>query len=235
MAESSNDFVEAISNLVKAHMLEVNTCLQGEIVSYENGFARVRPMAKKRYADGDVLDFPIIPRVRICWPSFSGGNAGVKGPVKAGDKCLIVFSQQAIDNSDDRRMFDLTDAYAIMHNVGEVVGQSSNNADMIMFFGSAYIKLTAGGALEINAPAGAKIIAPLTTHEGDVKNTGTLTSVGLLTYQSGMAGSGGSGASAQISGSIQVSGGDVVADGKSLKSHVHGGVQPGGGTTAPPT
>lgn len=234
MSEASTDLVEALSGLVKSHLLEMNTCLPGEIVSYENGYARVKPVAKKRYADGDILDFPVIPKVRICWPTFSGGTAGVKGPVKAGDKCLLVFSQQAIDNGDDRRMFDLTDAYAIMHNLGTVESQGSNNADMIMWFGSAYIKLTAGGALEINAPAGAKIIAPLTTHEGNVKNTGTLTSQGLLTYQAGMAGSGGIGASAQIDGSITTTG-DVTAGGISLKTHKHGGVQPGSGSTAIPT
>lgn len=233
MSEASTDLVEALSGLVKSHLLEMNTCLPGEIVSYESGYARVRPLAKKRYADGDILDFPIIPRVRICWPTFSGGTSGVKGPVKAGDKCLIVFSQQAIDNGDDRRMFDLTDAYAIMHNLGEVKSQSTNNSDMIMWFGSAYIKLTAGGALEINAPAGAKIIAPLTTHQGNVENTGMLTSKGLLTYQAGMAGSGGAGASAKIDGGIEATG-DIKAGNVSVKTHTHGGVQPGAGNTATP-
>jgi phage baseplate assembly protein gpV len=35
-------------------------------------------------------------------------------------------------------------------------------------------------------------------------------------------------------GNVHVSGGDVTADGISLKTHVHGGVTPGGGTTAGP-
>jgi phage baseplate assembly protein gpV len=37
-----------------------------------------------------------------------------------------------------------------------------------------------------------------------------------------------------VNGSITVSGGDVVADGKSLKTHIHGGVTAGGATTTAP-
>lgn len=173
MAETSNNPVEALLGLVKSQLLDVNTALPGIIVSYENGLARVAPTGKKRFADGDVLDYPIIPNVRVCWPSFAGGTAGVKGPVKPGDKCLLVFSQQAIDGSDDRRMFDLQDAYAVMCDLGNAgAGDGGNNADMTMFFGPAYIRLTAGGALQINAPGGTTII-------GDINHTtGSITSLG---------------------------------------------------------
>jgi phage baseplate assembly protein gpV len=36
------------------------------------------------------------------------------------------------------------------------------------------------------------------------------------------------------SGTVNVTGGDVVADGISLKTHTHGGVQPGSGSTGAP-
>lgn len=35
-------------------------------------------------------------------------------------------------------------------------------------------------------------------------------------------------------GNVTVVGGDVIADGISLKTHVHSGIQPGGGTSGPP-
>jgi len=76
MAETSNNPVEALMGLIRAQLLDVNTALPGVIVSYENGLARVAPTVKKRFADGDVLDYPIIPNVRVCWPSFAGGAAG---------------------------------------------------------------------------------------------------------------------------------------------------------------
>ena len=118
MAEESNSAIDALNGMMKSHLADVNTAIPGVIVSYANGLARVAPTGKKRFADGDVLDYPIIPNVRVCWPSFSGGAAGIKGPVKPGDRCLLVFSQQAIDGTDDQRIFDLQDACAIMCDIG---------------------------------------------------------------------------------------------------------------------
>ena len=229
MAETSNNPVEALLGLVKSQLLDVNTALPGVIVSYENGLARVVPTAKKRFADGDILDYPIIPNVRVCWPSFAGGTAGVKGPVKPGDKCLLVFSQQAVDGSDDRRMFDLQDAYAVMCDLGSAgQGDSGNNEDMTMFFGPAYIRITAAGALDINAPGGTTINTP-STH-----NTGTLTTDGLLTYQDGMAGFGGANGT-EMQGDFNHTAGTITSLGKRIDgTHTHGGVQPGGGNTAVP-
>lgn len=229
MAETSNNPVEALLGLVKSQLLDVNTALPGIIVSYENGLARVVPTGKKRFADGDVLDYPIIPNVRVCWPSFAGGTAGVKGPVKPGDKCLLVFSQQAIDGSDDRRTFDLQDAYAVMCDLGNAgAGDSGNNEDMTMFFGPAYIRLTAAGALDINAPGGTTINTP-STH-----NTGTLTTDGLLTYQDGMTGLGGSNGTT-MQGDFDHTSGTITSLGKRIDgTHTHGGIQPGGGNTAVP-
>ena len=173
MAESSNNAIDALNSMMKSHLTDVNTAIPGVIVSYANGLARVAPTGKKRFADGDVLDYPIIPNVRVCWPSFSGGSAGIKGPVKPGDRCLLVFSQQAIDGTDDRRIFDLQDACAIMCDVGNAsVSDSTNNDDLTVYFGEAHIRLTASGELIINAPGGTAITGNI-AHSG-----GSITSLG---------------------------------------------------------
>lgn len=243
MAESSNNPVDALLGLIQSQLLDVNTCLPATIVSYENGIARVSPTGKKRFADGDILDYPIIPNVRICWPSFSGGLAGIKGPVKKGDPCLLVFSQQAVDGSDDRRMFDLQDAYAIMCNIGTVgKSDSANNADMTMYFGSAYIRLTEGGELMINAPGGTTINTPDTTHTGNVKTNGntaidgTTLSKGTITGMGGMGitGTGGGGATVSVTGTLVHTSGTLSSNGITLHTHTHGGVQTGGGSTGVP-
>ena len=228
MAEESNSAIDALNGMMKSHLADVNTAIPGVIVSYANGLARVAPTGKKRFADGDVLDYPIIPNVRVCWPSFSGGAAGIKGPVKPGDRCLLVFSQQAIDGTDDRRMFDLQDACAIMCDIGNAsVSDSTNNDDLTVYFGEAHIRLTASGELIINAPGGTTIETPSTM------NTGTLTTEGLLTYQGGMAGSGGGGTA--ITGNIVHSGGSITSLGKKIDGeHTHGGVASGGANTAVP-
>lgn len=84
---------------------------------------------------------------------------------------------------------------------------------------------TAGGAATLKA-ASVKIDAPT------VEITGALKVANLITGTGGMAISGGSGAA--VTGDIKVSGGDVTADGISLQSHTHGGVQGGSGTTGKP-
>ena len=173
MAESSNNAIDALNSMMQSHLTDVNTAIPGVIVSYSNGLARVAPTGKKRFADGDVLDYPIIPNVRVCWPSFSGGSAGIKGPIKPGDRCLLVFSQQAIDGTDDRRVFDLQDACAIMCDIGNAsVSDSTNNDDMTVYFGAAHIRLTASGELIINAPGGTTITGNI-AHSG-----GSITSLG---------------------------------------------------------
>lgn len=213
MSEQTSSPIDALQSLITARLLDVNTSLPATIVSYSNGLASVRPKAKKRFSDGDVLDYPTIPNVRVCWPSFAGGAAGVKGPVKAGDNCLLVFSQQAIDGTDDRRMFDLQDAYAVMCDLGETDGQSGNNDDLVMFFGDAFIKVTEDGAVEINAPGGTNI-----------KTAGmSLTDVS------------GGGTTFNMSGNLNHTSGTITSLGKKIDgTHTHGGVQPGGGNTAVP-
>jgi len=63
--------------------------------------------------------------------------------------------------------------------------------------------------------------------------TGAMEVDGLLTYHDGIAGEGG-GHGNHISGSFNIVGGDVTADSINLKTHVHSGVQTGGGNTGAP-
>jgi len=229
MAEASNHLLDALIGLVRAQLLDVNTAIPGTIVSYADGLAKVLPTAKKRYADGDALDFPIIPNARVCWPSFAGGTAGVKGPVRAGDRCLLVFSQQATDGSDDRRMFDLQDVYAVMCDLGQSAAPGDDNESMSLFFGSAFLKFSPTGALTINAPGGTTFNTPETL------TTGKLKTQGLFTYQAGLSGTGGSGVAATISGDIVHVAGSITSLGRPIDgSHTHSGVTPGGSNTGVP-
>lgn len=205
MAEQTDDFVASLKNVIHNEMAGINTSVDGEIISYENGLAKVKPLANKMFEDGDSLPFPDLVNVPIRWPSFNGGKCGIKGPIRKGDKVLIIFSQQAIDGTLDQRKFDLSDAYAIP--CGQIGGQSSNNDDMIMWFGDSYIKLSADGKLEIKAPGGCKVISPSNEY------TGTATIAGLTKMDGGFE-----------------STGSAKNDGKEIgDTHKHLGVQPGSG------
>lgn len=178
MAENNGDFVSSLRTLIQSELVDLNTSISGTVVSYANGLATVKPEANKLFQDGDSLPFPNIPNVPIRWPSFNGGQCGIKGPIRSGDKVLIVFSQQAIDGTDDMRRHDLTDAYAIPCGNGQVA-QATNNEDMIMWFGNAFIRITASGLIEINAPGGTKITSPNTNVSG------TQTVAGLTSMNGG--------------------------------------------------
>lgn len=166
MAEQT-DLISGIRSLIQSEMMDVNTCIRGVVVSYANGLATVRPNANKLFADGDSLPYPDITNVPMRWPSFNGGACGIKGPIRAGDEVLIMFDQQASDGTDDARRFDLSDAYAIPAT-NKMAGQASDNDSMVMWFGDAYIRLTADGKLEINAPGGTVITSPNTAISGTV-------------------------------------------------------------------
>jgi len=170
MAENSNNLEDALIGLVQGQLADVNTAMPGIIASYANGYASIVPTGKKRFADGDELDFPTIHNVPVCWPSFAGGLAGFSGPVSAGDKCLIVFAQQATDGSDDLRQFDMTDAYAVLCDPGNAGAGSG----LSMFWGGASITIDAGGAVTIEAPGG------LTINGAVVQSGGTMTSEGVV-------------------------------------------------------
>ena len=231
MAENINP-VDALNELINGRLTDVNTCLPATIVSYGGGRASVKPTVNKRYADGDELEYPVIQNVRVEWPSFNGGQCGVKGPVRPGDPCLLIFAQQATDGSGDLRRFDLSDCYALMVNNGASgAGQSGNNDDMVMWFGSAFMRLTADGKLIINAPGGVDIESPAMTHTGSLYNEGEITG------DTGLAITGihpNTGATIRSAGNFVVNGGDVIADNISLKTHRHTGVQSGGSTTGQP-
>lgn len=174
MAEVSNDFVDAMQSMIDGRLASVNTAIEGRIVSYADGYASIVPIGKKRFADGDELDFPAIHKVPIMWPSFAGGAAGCKGPILAGDGCLLVFAQQAADDTDDLRQHDMTDAYAIPFTKGAI---GPDNDAMTLFYGDASISISADGAMTIEAPAG------LTINGAVIQTGGQMTSEGVSVSQ----------------------------------------------------
>lgn len=217
MAENIS-FSDALRRLIESRIAEINTSLPGTIVSYSNGRASVLPTPKRRFSDGDILPFPIIQNVRVCWPSFNGGAAGIKGPIVAGDKGMLIFAQQAVDGTDDDRRFDISDAYFVPCELGSAgAGDSSNNSDLTMYHGSGYVRITASGALEINAPGGVTFTTP------SVSNSGTLTNSGAVTMQTTMT----------ATGQATFTTGATIA-GIPFSSHKHTGVSTGPGTSGGP-
>jgi hypothetical protein len=191
MAEDTSDFLASFKNVIQSEMMGLNTSVEGTVESYSGGLATILPDANKYFSDGDVLPFPKLFKVPIRWPSFNGGLCGVKGPIRAGDKVLVVFAQQARDGTDDDRRFDITDAYAIPCG-SAMVGEADDNDNFSLWFLDAYIKITKGGGVKIYAPGGVRAETPSLTSTGNLSAgsgaTGTFNTASgnVVTVQDGI-------------------------------------------------
>lgn len=206
-----------MNELIAAALAEVNVCLPGEVVAYDGTTATVRPAIPKQLANGASLAPPQIVRVPVCWPIADGGRAMVTVPLKPGDPVKLTFSQRSLENwlsgsdqaPDDPRQFDLSDCFAspVMRP-----GITADPENVTVQYGSGSFKIAPSGDMTIDAPS-LTINAPTTVTR-------------LLTYTEGMVGSGGD-QTAAITG-------DVVANGVSLTTHTHSGVQSGSDNSGGP-
>lgn len=181
-----------------------------------------------------LVDLPVIfPR---------GGGVTLTFPVKAGDECLVIFSDRCIDfwyqsggNGDavDQRQHDTSDAFVIVgpqSQAQKISGISTSAAQLRTDDGAAFIEVaaehditvTTPGKLTASATGGTEITSPTIVLNGAVTINGALSQ-----------GMGESGGSATMLGPITVTN-DVTAGGKSLQNHVHSGVQTGSGQTGKP-
>ena len=201
-------------------------------------YVAATPLVAQTDADGNLLPPVSIPRL----PFFrlQHGTAAVICDPVVGDIGLAVFAQQDTSNLSggaepvvpgSYRCFDMSDGFYIGGFWGatpktfvhlEESGQITITGPQLVQVNAENVETNCSQAV-VNASGSAKFDTP------DVILTGRLTVAGLITGTGGMAISGGTGAS--VTGDISVTGGDVEADGISLKDHVHGGVEPGGGTT----
>lgn len=177
-----------------------------------------------------LVDLPVVfPR---------GGGVTLTFPVKAGDECLVIFSDRCIDfwyqsggtgDAVDERQHDTSDAFVIIgpqSQVKKISGISTNSAQMRSDDGSTYFELNpTAQTINIVAPGGFNVTAQLSTFSAAV------TVKGLLTWMGGMVGSIASGTAATITGAIKFIG-TLTSNGKDISDqHTHNGVQTGSGNS----
>jgi len=200
----------------------------------------VQPALKGQSADelGNMKSapLPLLVDVPVVFPR--GGGCTITFPVKAGDECLVVFSDRCIDfwwqsggvqETVDPRQHDLSDAFAIVgpQSQANVISNiSSTTLQMRTDDGAAYIELDPNShAINLVAPGGVNVTTPL------AKFSQAVTISGLLTWAGGMVGSIASGTAAKITGAIQFLG-TLTSNGKDISDqHTHNGVQTGSGNS----
>lgn len=203
-------------------------------------YVSATPLVAQTDADGNLIapvSIPKLPYFRL-----QHGTAAVICDPVPGDVGLAIFAQQDTSNLSGGtspvvpgsfRCFDMSDGFY----VGGFWGQTPTT--YVHLEDSGQITITAPQSVVINARSVSAICQTATVSASESTTidspattiTGTLSVNGLITGSGGLSISGGSGAI--VDGDLRTTG-DVEAGAISLQSHVHGGVETGGGTTSGP-
>ena len=116
------EFTSELKSFTKDAISEIHTALPGRIESFnpDRCEADVVPYGRFKKADGEMMAFPKIPGVPVLIPQGAGQNAAIAYPVKAGDECLLLFSEQTLElwrsgaESKTDLRFDLQNAVALV-------------------------------------------------------------------------------------------------------------------------
>lgn len=147
------DFVDELKKLVKEQIHNIHTALPAEIVSIDETTGRVcvKPKAQMRFSNGRIIDFPLISGVPLVMPQSGIAGAAIVFPVKSGDQCLLVFSEQSLDYwlengmTNSHLKFSLSNAIAIpglMRSVSEDIKTANQNDAIIIKNNNTQIMLS---------------------------------------------------------------------------------------------
>lgn len=117
----TQDFVDALGGVIDDKIAELHTALPAEIVEFNQDTLTVDvvPKAKMTLSSGQSFEYPRINDVPILFPCGMGKDAVIVYPVKKGDGCLLIFSEQSLDYwqssgvMSSEMKFSLTSAIAI--------------------------------------------------------------------------------------------------------------------------
>lgn len=226
------------------------TALPAIIQSFDSGALTVtaRPAIKGVLVGEDgVATSVTLPLLLDCPVVFPhAGGLSLTFPISKGDECLVVFSSRCIDawwqNGGiqppmEMRLHDLSDGFVIpgpWSQPKKIGSWSGSEAQLRTDDGAAFvavnvashdiravtttnISLDAGKTVTIKAGTKATLDAPVIEIAGTMTNSTGRGSGGAATFNRGAT-------------TTQ----DFVAAGISLNSHVHSGVQTGGGKTGGP-
>jgi len=174
---------------------------------------------------GDTVWCSFSMRALEIWQESDGKPSTPDNHAKYHPKDAVAFvglfpRRLAINNPDNRTLPHSTKDLVVAHNIGtsnEVEIRFKPNGDLIINAPNKRVEVNCAEG-ELNATTSASITTPELNIDAD--NTNWMGNIAL------------SGNLSQT-GSQTVSG-DVVASGKSLSNHTHGGVQSGGANTTPP-
>jgi hypothetical protein len=203
---------------IEGRLKDLHTCLPGIIVSFDPATqtAAVQPAVKRIFTERGATNLPVCVDVPVAFPG--GGDFFLTFPVKAGDECILLFSERAIDYwhanggtqlPAEYRLHDLSDGIAqvgLNSQPKKLAALQMDGAELRTRDRATFLRLTPG-----------KIYI-----KGDLDLQGNLTQTGNQSVT-------GNTTAVTVTGTT-----DVIAAGKSGKAHTHSGVQTGSGNTGTP-
>ncbi|MBP3514439.1 MAG: hypothetical protein J6J74_08200 [Elusimicrobiaceae bacterium] len=195
----------------KSLFMALRVALPAVVQSYDRSANRVTvtPAVTSLSGSGQTLTLPQLADIPVC--TAGGGGFGASFPLQAGDTGWLLFCDRDISLFKASRVISPANTNRL-HNLADAV-----------FYPDVMNKITiseqdAGKAVWQKMDGSIKVALGESAVEvtGDVRISGDLSVSGTVT-------------AADVTAA-----GDVVAGGISLKSHVHGGVQGGNGTTGAP-
>lgn len=216
---------DVIIGLINSSLADTHTATVGRVVAVHDKTIDVQPVIN-RQVKGKSIRLPVFAEVP---PIFlQGGGSFQAFPISIGDNCLLIFTERCFDswyNGQNEvspleyRMHDYSDGFAIVGinpasesimipNVIQQTGDTNQDGNY-----THQGKRTQTGDYDLTGDI---------THVGNVDLTGNFTQAGDM----------------DIDGKLDVSGNitcaDIIVNGVSFNSHVHGGVVAGGGNTGGP-
>lgn len=163
----SGTLLEAIQTVVNEDRKNLHTALPGIVQEFDAAkqTARVRPAIKRVWIDEGPKDLPDCVDVPVHFPR--GGGFVLTFPIAAGDECLLVFSERAIDHwlanggthePAEVRFHDLSDAFAIVgfSSAGKVVsGLATDAVELRALDGGTVVRVESGTVI-LGAKSGAQ-------------------------------------------------------------------------------
>lgn len=199
----------------------------------------------------DAVAIPVLTDVPVSWPN--GGGFNLTFPIEAGDECIVIFQDTAIDawfeqgaaenpvNQISQRRHSLSDAIAVfgprsqpnvLDNWSTTSAQlRSDDGTVVIDIADGQITITAtGGTVEVNADTVNVNASQATVNtSGDAK----VIAGGDADVEAGASATV-SGRNVNITGSAQVViGSNTTVDSRIFLNHTHSGVQTGGGISGP--
>lgn len=122
MNQATPTLQELLKDAIEARVTDIHVALPGIVQKYDAAkqTADIQPTIKKKYADGTVINLPLISNVPVIFPRTS--KAYLHIPLKKDDYVLLIFSERSLDiflqkggivDPEDYRKHALSDAVAI--------------------------------------------------------------------------------------------------------------------------